>query len=258
MPIDASPCFTKTNRAREVLEQLKTAEQELASPPHLAAEFKEEGEWHVLRITHLVPPLSRVSCVVGDVIHNIRCALDHLACLVVQECGHEVTKRTQFPITQSAEKFEEAISSQLPGINTTYRNFIRGLQPFASQDPPSRLEVVHRLDIKDKHKSLVLSAVLPRHVEYQARGPTGAIVEAVGPDSMPFPLVIGTELIRLKLAPRVKLSHLDLNVRLGAHLGFLEDGSEHGEHVVMWLYETVRYVEEQVLYAAEQVTTRSA
>ena len=49
------------------------------------------------------------------------------------------------------------------------------------------------------------------------------------------------------------MSDLDLKVQLGAQLAFLEEGPEYAESAVGLSYELIRFVEERVLYAAEQI-----
>jgi hypothetical protein len=257
--INASSCFVKTNRAREILGQLNAAHEEVGGPSYLRTEFVEQDGWHVARLRILAPVPPRVSCIVGDIIHNLRSALDHLACLIVENSGAAVTRTTQFPITESASRFAEVVQKQLGGVGAPFLKFVENLQPFSSQAPsPNRLEVIHRLDIKDKHRNLLIASVLPHHIQFEAEGREGAIVESKLCESLPFPLTDGLELLRLRLREDVRLEQLRIVVQLGASLAFMEDGPELGQPLVPLLYELTKYVEEHVLYAAEVLSGSAA
>ena len=80
MSLNASSCFVKTNHARVHCEQLKQAREKMPANLGLAFEFRGTGTERVayLRMREPIPP--HVSCIVGDIVHNVRSALDHLAC----------------------------------------------------------------------------------------------------------------------------------------------------------------------------------
>ena len=39
-----------------------------------------------------------IACIVGDIVHSLRSALDHHACQLVEDEGNQVTRHTMFPI----------------------------------------------------------------------------------------------------------------------------------------------------------------
>jgi hypothetical protein len=49
--------------------------------------------------------LPQLLTILGDAIHNLRSALDHLACELVRANGGTVTDQTAFPIARSKEPF---------------------------------------------------------------------------------------------------------------------------------------------------------
>src|SRR5450759_1304219 len=61
------------------------------------SEQEADGVW-VMRVAD-VPDVPREwGLIVGDLIHNARCALDHLVCALVARNGGQITRSTQFPI----------------------------------------------------------------------------------------------------------------------------------------------------------------
>jgi len=249
----------KTNRAREILEQLKTAHDELGGPAYLRTEFVALDEWQIAQLRILAPVPPRVSCIVGDVLHTLRSALDHMACLMVEEGGGEITRRTQFTIADTRARFDELAAKQLGGVTPLLLQFVKGLQPFSEgAGSPNCLEIIHRLDIKDKHRNLLIASVLPHHVQWAAEGREGAIVESKMCEALPFPLTDRLELFRLKLRSDVRLEQLRIDVQLGASLALSEPGPGLAQPLMPLLYELIKYVEEHVLYAAEVLSGSAA
>jgi hypothetical protein len=107
-----------------------------------------------------------LSVVVGDVIHNLRSALDHLAWQLVLLDGGQPTDSTQFPIYASATNAKgnpRNVTIQ-PGIHDQHIiDALIKVQPFTEakygHDPASDpLWIIHRLNIIDKHRLLVTIA----------------------------------------------------------------------------------------------------
>jgi len=66
---------------------------------NVVGEFKEdeEGTWlHLVDATFLPPP--RMHTLIGEFLHNLRSALDHLAWRLVEQNGGKTTEDTRFPI----------------------------------------------------------------------------------------------------------------------------------------------------------------
>src|SRR5947209_19716909 len=100
-PFDASPCLVKTQRARHHAAQFLAIAKDIESAGNqLITETERDGR-SVTVTARLVSPLpSALSCIAGDVVHNLRCALDHLVCLEVQMNGGEID-RQQFPVCRN-------------------------------------------------------------------------------------------------------------------------------------------------------------
>jgi hypothetical protein len=85
---DASDSFVKTQRAREHLTQLNPVQEEIGSQSYLATDVQRDGRDVLVRLRVKNPVPRRVGCIVGDIVHNLRAALDYLAWLAVEWNGN--------------------------------------------------------------------------------------------------------------------------------------------------------------------------
>ncbi len=112
------------------------------------------------------PHKPRLSAIVGDVIHNLRCALDYIVTTLADASGTAVTTRHQFPIFRTEEGYEARVvnnpSGALQGINHGL-TLMRDLQPYKLQPDPRRdpLWHVHRFNNADKHREPVALLAIP-------------------------------------------------------------------------------------------------
>ena len=102
--------------------------------------------------------------VLGDVLHNFRCALDHLVCqLVLVNTGKECSGDSQFPIASTGPAYwsdKKRGSStrdwRLQGVSDEAKAVIDALQPYRTHGlRPNQIEVLDALRIfsnLDKHR----------------------------------------------------------------------------------------------------------
>ena len=137
------------------------------------------------------PVPQRFSVLAGEVLYNLRSALDHVAYRLVEIAGNTPTYRTAFPIvtedpdssSQEATRFHAAVD----GMSARAQAVLRALQPHTDPDVPVEMHplvVLRNLCNRDKHRHLNLLiqfvrrrrriAVLPRIPKLHADGtPTG-------------------------------------------------------------------------------------
>ena len=115
------------------------------------------------------PPFS-LSMIAGDVIHNLRSALDHLAQqLVIANGGtpqNERSPRTQFPIITTSQD-TPTIHTRSGTISRTAQAVLDAVQPGDSGEHP--LHVVQTLSNIDKHRRIVLTHLGMGHIVQQGR-----------------------------------------------------------------------------------------
>ena len=105
-----------------------------------------------------VPTLSfDVVAISGDIIHNLRSALDHLAHQLVFVGSPHLTTSTisrniGFPIAESMAKYEAIKVGKVEGMRPEAKKAIDRLKPYKGGNDP--LWRVHELDNIDKHRAL--------------------------------------------------------------------------------------------------------
>jgi hypothetical protein len=122
-------------------------------------------------------PDPRLGLVVSEFAHHLRAALDNLVWQLVLLRGGSPTRRTEFPIYESRERYRRSGRGALRGVSTDDRAAIEAIQPFEYRESPSQayLALLAWLNNVDKHRFLHVGFALPRHsairVSYGEEGP---------------------------------------------------------------------------------------
>jgi hypothetical protein len=118
----------------------------------------------LLTFTHPQPPVidPNLPLIVGDCIHNLRSALDHLVfqLAILKGTGTEAAAKTAFPIYLTAKSFKNFVDSRVaPFIERNALTEIERLQPYARGNAGEQdiIWVLSQLDIIDKHRLLVVA-----------------------------------------------------------------------------------------------------
>lgn len=97
--------------------------------------------------------------ILGDVIHNMRSALDHLVAILVADTGHQVHTAHQFPIGNGPNDWQRSVvnpprnrRSQLEFVDPSYIAIIEEVQPYQPTTGLPSLAVVRDLSNADKHR----------------------------------------------------------------------------------------------------------
>jgi hypothetical protein len=91
--------------------------------------------------------------IAGDVVHNLRTALDHLASqLVSAGSDGEPSRRVEFPIAKDAATYEHDKARKVEGMSSEGIKFIDALKPYKGGN--ESLWKIHELDNIDKHRTL--------------------------------------------------------------------------------------------------------
>jgi hypothetical protein len=114
-------------------------------------------------------PLQLVA-IIGDALHNLRSALDHLAWQLVIKAGNIPTNVTAFPICDSAKHHQHESRKRLKGMSQNAIDAIDNLRPYkGGGDPENLLWCLHRLNAIDKHRLLVTT-----HIQCRRRSEQGS------------------------------------------------------------------------------------
>jgi hypothetical protein len=107
------------------------------------------------------PPL-HLAAIAGDMLQNLRSALDHLAVQLVLANGQQPTRATAFPIFEDAARFEgQTGQRKLRGMNAAAIARIQDLQPCYGRNPyrSRMLLLLEDLNNIDKHRHLHLITI---------------------------------------------------------------------------------------------------
>lgn len=126
----------------------------------------DTGEPGYYLYERLVFPDRRLALFIGDALHNLRSALDHLACACAIAHG-ESPDHTQFPILLKETGLEQKLLKDLGKAGPVAIDLVRALNPTPLGNP--MLAALHELDITDKHR-LILPVACTMNVEIQVGG----------------------------------------------------------------------------------------
>lgn len=160
MPSDLSSARRKIERANKHIADLslKVADFLGGNPYHAVPKYhvKEDITAFVLDRWEDVPePIPEI---IGDALHNLRSALDHLANTLVERGVQSEIKRpdkprTYFPICESSKKYEAEAPRKVEGMRQPDIDAIALLKPYLGGT--DILWGLHTLDIIDKHRMIV-------------------------------------------------------------------------------------------------------
>lgn len=143
------------------------------------------GTEHALVWERYSTPPERLGLIMGDAVHNIRTALDHLVFLMAEEEAGKTAsaltpaeeKGLQFPIYENASTFDSNVARNLPRLTDRAVDYIRGRQPFNVRGDGTSIYWLSRLsalDNADKHRKIIPALEL------------GKIVTSVLPDGLTY------------------------------------------------------------------------
>lgn len=144
-------------------------------------------------VTPTEHPPPEWSIAVGDVLHNLNSALDHLVCSLAQLADEaDECRTTEFPIYTTQEAFEGKRQRLVANVPPEAQDIIEELQPFRSPDDPNAhiLEILRRFYNIDKHRRLHLVASNAREASYTPSHP----------DIEPIRMYVGPVRDRMELA----------------------------------------------------------
>jgi hypothetical protein len=131
----------------------------------LVFERNPNAKIHAQRLNILIPIPENIPLMIGDCIHNLRCALDYLVWQLVLAAGNKPEECNQFPICITAQAFEDATinrkrSNRLKGVAPDAVAEIERAQPYIAckgKETHSTLYYLQYLSNTDKHRRVVVA-----------------------------------------------------------------------------------------------------
>jgi hypothetical protein len=221
----------------------------------LRGEYEPETSCYVFKIAIHQRPKTTTGVILGDFVHNLRSALDHLVWQLADAKG-TAGSWTKFPLYDDPGKFTGQVTT--PGLRgkvnplwglegTPPWQAIEALQPHHGGHDNLLLGALHDLSNEDKHH-VVLQAVtgvrapdsiddlqLTRNAD---AGEIGEIILVVGK-----PLEDGTEVVRVHLKPSGPNPQVKMEGRLNLDIAFGR-GTILGEYLPKMVEATGRVIED--------------
>ena len=157
----------KLGRAEEHIKTLETNVGEFfkTKPYRLDTEIKSDpGEFIIQARLEDAPP-KHLGLLIGDALHNLRSALDHIAFdLAGRPTNENVAREIEFPIFTDRSVYQTQSPKRLVGIAEGAKTIIEGLQPYNrprldGAGLPYPLAVLYELSNRDKHRELYITGM---------------------------------------------------------------------------------------------------
>jgi hypothetical protein len=127
------------------------------TPYRIVGELRNGNEYVFTAFGQLEIPI-RFPVLIGEVMYQLRTALDHLLGALVTQNGGTPTDRHQFPIASTSTRFAEAVKrGDIRGVSATAASLIEATQPYQADHPtPALLSLLREWNNADKHRLLVV------------------------------------------------------------------------------------------------------
>jgi hypothetical protein len=160
--IDLTGIGWKLLRADAHREELQSAIDGFlfSNPYQFITDFDRAASAYVIRARVREEPPATLGVIVGDIVHNIRSALDHLACQFVLHSGGTPTRQTAFPMfiekPETGSRAARTWDNMTAGMNSDATEFLDHFQPYktVSSGFPHRLALLNTLSNWDKHHDI--------------------------------------------------------------------------------------------------------
>ena len=207
----------KVERAKEHIADLDNAIRRFSEsdPYEISTKEKKAIEHIAFYVAKINPVPDHISLILGDAVHNLRSALDHLAWQLVEAGGRIPDRDTMFPICQIPKNYAAALKGgKIKGVHPNAEKLISAMQPYPTRD--QTLWEINRLDIGDKHQLIVTVALLYKGWAVNTLA-SGNVLEF--PQGAPYPLVAGDELFNLPTSTYIREDHKNFNLSVDVAFG---------------------------------------
>lgn len=146
----------KTERAKQHIRYLECEVRcFLATKPYVVGTKRDpQTRKPIYYLTEVRDTPLHLSATVGDVLHNLRSALDHLAYQLVEVGRDRPDENTSFPIFNSATEYNSKKTGKIKGMRPDAIKAIDDIKPY--QGGNDALWKLYRLNNIDKHRVLLV------------------------------------------------------------------------------------------------------
>ena len=166
--------------------KIERANQHITELNTLLRDFAEQNPYaisiqHDIKTGHRIfgvemgePVPAHVSTITGDAIHNLRTALDHMACALVVAGGGAVRSFTGFPFHDGRENFETNLERKIKGATKDAIHLFKSVEPYEG-GRGDLLWRLNKVDVADKHFRLIFAVRVVSLPDIIIRNPDGSV-----------------------------------------------------------------------------------
>lgn len=207
-PANLTGPLAKIVRAAELKKEFGTAFDQWIEEDPIGVKGRQDpdSDWFVMTF-HILEPLPiRLGIIFGDMLNNLRGALDHLVWQLVLANGERPTSGNSFPVVRDVRQWPRSRQSKLKGVSDRCADGIKETQPFQSgrQAPFHWLALLNKMNNINKHR--VIAPVLISQFEWE---PTFELNRAAEAEDQrvddQHPPAVGTALEDGQVLRRVKV-----------------------------------------------------
>ncbi len=243
----------KTERAKKHLADLENEVGKFmqSNPYRLGTRMDSDSDKRLYYLTAVQDIPGDIVMTIGDVVHNLRCALDHLAHqLVLVGSPGKPVGRVQFPVFKDKASFEKAIkgNSIVNGASQGAIDAIKALEPY--QGGNDYIWVISQLDNADKHRSILAVGSAMRSIN------NGMTMKAIDGQDVPVSLFVAPCARRVPLKVGDVLfatsdTEVNRDLKFTFEVAFGEPGLMEAQPVVPRLQEASNYTNELIVSFAK-------
>jgi hypothetical protein len=214
-----SSATLKLGRAYQHLDSIDAEVREFfeVDPYVVTCEADMETGERLMRVAAVDEPPIELSFLIGDCLHNLRSALDHL--VWERSAPQKRGRSTGFPLRSRRPKGPFAGLAKVRGLSPRDRAIVQRLQPYNARDkeqvPDEPLLVLHNLNVDDKHKFLHVTGLSMEGATLRPVAPGARIRHA---ETFPGTFEHGAVLARVVVSPPE--AKVDMNFRPAFDVAF--------------------------------------
>ena len=139
---------------------------------------------YTYRVVEIPTFEAEIGLLLGEVVHNFRGALDHLAWALVRRGSQRHITRSQtrnvmFPMAPTRKSFFNSVGNRLPGTSMDQRAFIEQYQPYRRSTAGRAIRRLQSLSNTDKHRVIVPTFITSLAADLDFKHDGGELVAAV-------------------------------------------------------------------------------
>jgi hypothetical protein len=239
----------KLFRAYDHFRDIDVAVGEMYAKQSKAAGHKVENQNELVVTWPDEPPLDpRFAIILGDCVHNLRSALDHLVAqlAILNNAPSAAIEKTAFPVCLSAADFKNStVRKVAPYISRNALAEIEKLQPYSTGDGVQDiLWVLSQLDIIDKHRLLIVAKHKMRARYFRVATESGQVLaHTLSPDNPWKSSENGAEIIRFQITGLQGYTKMHVQVDTEGTIQIEQTGLIcDGQNLLLVLRDCINYV----------------